>query len=83
MLSFRPLDRRSEARFREVIDAAIYLTVGQAPEMKSCWNQQEHEPPVWAGSYKDQRQRAKICFGRWMITFLGSLKNYGRDDIDP
>ena len=31
MLSFRPLDRRSAARLKEVIDAAIYPRVGQAP----------------------------------------------------
>ena len=53
MLSFRPLDRRSEARFREVIDAAICPRVGQAGNEELLRNQQEHEPPVWAGSYND------------------------------
>jgi hypothetical protein len=36
MLSFRPLDRSSAARFKEVIDAAIGPRVGQAPEMKTA-----------------------------------------------
>ena len=55
-------------------------------EMKSCWNPQEHGSTSLQfelARANDQRQWAKIRFGRCMIRFPGSLENYGRDDIDP